>query len=351
MAAPRSPLLGALLAALMAALGLPGCEAHDDAVTAEGLVARLAAEAPALPASRPAAVIGTATSTWATLAEQERDLLARFDGIPSPEVLLGLARTYTLAEEYAAALPYLVALLERGEPATVPQAWAWLGARQYGVGDAPGARAACERALELAGEVGAAHFTLARLALDVGDSQAAAPHLREVHRLEPANTTAALELARVLEDRGEGTAAEKVLTRTLQTDRTHPALLWRLARLARDRGAELEAQAFEERHARAIRLEDLGLRTSGLPEAEQSLLLGLDLVRAGLHEQALPELERAIAQTRDAGSLVDATAATVLALCALGRGEDAARALAELERLAPDDPRRAELAEAVEAAR
>lgn len=286
-------------------------------------------------------------STWKQLAERELELRDKLERRPGPVAWAELGGVYALAEEYELALPFLVEALRAAETQAVgPEAataWAWLGVRQLGVGDDAGARAFSERALELEAGASIAQFTLARIALAAGDAEAALPALREAHRLEPANVEAALELGSLLEERDQLEPAARVLSATLQTDRTHPGVLWRLARVRRAQGADLEAEALEQRHARAIRLDDLGLRDPGLDRDEVALALGRELLIAGEPELARVEFLAVGNRTSQMNQLIEATAGEARTLAALDRSSELQDALARLAELDAEHPALTEL--------
>lgn len=279
-------------------------------------------------------------STWRILAERERVLRAELGRTADPGTLAELGGVYALAEEFELALPFLVAAIERsgGSGPAAATAWAWLGVRQMGLEDPRAALAFSERALELEPGTDRAHFTLARLALAAGEDDRAQKHLMDAHRFEPANVEAALELASLFEDQGRLEAAGKTLARTLQTDRDHPGLLWSLARVRRSEGAELEAQALEKRHARSIRLDDLGLLGSTADPDDMALVLGRELQRAGELELALEEFAGVVQRARGGPRRIESLAGSLEVLAALGRDGEARDIAAELEELAPDHP-------------
>ncbi len=286
-------------------------------------------------------------STWKQLAHREVELRDKLRRRPGPVAWAELGGVYALAEEYELALPFLVESLRTAKTqAAGPEAataWAWLGVRQLGVGDHAGARAFSERALELGAGESIAQFTLARMALAAGDAEAALATLREAHRLEPANVEAALELGSLLEERDQLEPAARVLSATLQTDRTHPGILWRLARIRRAQGADLEAEALEQRHARAIRLDDLGLRDPGLDRNEVALALGRELLIAGEPEQARVEFLTVGDRTSQMNQLIEATAGEARAYAALKRFSELEQALVRLAELDPEHPALREL--------
>lgn len=294
-------------------------------------------------------------STWKQLASREVELREKLRRRPGPVAWAELGGVYALAEEYELALPFLVEALRTAQTQAVgPEAataWAWLGVRQLGVGDDVGARAFSERALELGAGEAIAQFTLARMALAAGDGEAALAALRETHRLEPANLEAALELSSLLEDRDQLDLAARVLSATLQTDRTHPGILWRLARLRRAQGADLEAEALEQRHARAIRLDDLGLRSRGLDRNEVALALGRELLIAGEPELAHVEFRAVADRTSQMNQLIEATAGEARAFAALKRSSELEDALARLAELDAEHPDLHELSVPVEEVR
>ena len=221
-------------------------------------------------------------STWRTLVAQEVELRERVQRNPGPEVWAELGGVYTMAEELDLALPSLVEALRAPAGSTqgskAAWAWAWLGLRQFKLGDLTGARAFSARALELGSDAGPAHFTQARLARLAGDEEAALTALVATNRVDPGRVDAALELSSLLEAREEFEEAARVLGRTLKTDRNHPGVLWRLAGVRRALGSELEAQALEKLHARAIRMDDLGVRGQNIDRVDLALILGLSLI-------------------------------------------------------------------------
>jgi Tfp pilus assembly protein PilF len=310
--------------------GFASCGAGgQEPSSAQGLVRALGGEQPSLPAVEDVRrTLSDASREWAALAEEERGAVAAYRANPGPAAALALGRLYAQAENFELARAFLLPVL-----AAAPEqvgAWVWLGVERIGAERPEEAELLLAHALELDPDQALAHRALGGLLLEAGRPQAARGHLERAVELDPTAIDAALDLGRLMEEAGELERAGEVLERARRADPLNPSVLFLLARVRRGEGRKLEAEALERRHARAIAIDDLGLRGAELSPQRVALALGIHYVGSGQAELALEEFDTAAGRGGDGEAIGMALGGRVDALLRLGRLAEARAGLEEL---------------------
>ncbi len=310
--------------------GIGGCGSkHADKSSAPAILARLRVEHVGLPDSTAVEErLSDASREWAALAAKEARAVLEYRAEPGVGSAFALGKLYAQAENFDRARDFLVPLLAEDEGHA--GAWAWLGVERIGSERKVEAKALLEHALGLNPDHALGHRALGGLLLEEAQPELARPHLERAFELDPEGVEVALDLARLLEDAGELEPAGEVLERARRVDPLNPSVLFLLARVRRGEGRGLEAEALEKRHARAIAIDDLGLRGASLSAQRVALALGIHYVESGQPALALDEFETAAARGNDGEAIGMALGGRVDALLKLERLGDAREGLEEL---------------------
>ena len=281
--------------------------------------------------------LGAASPERALLARHETELVEQWRADPQPALGRELGRLYTLAQEHERGMAWLLGVLDDvDEDARV---WLWLGANRLSAGEPDEARDLLEYAQELQPADPRIPRYLGEVHLRTGDLPTAETALRRAVEIDSGYTEALAELAALLEELERGPEARPYLERLVRLDPEHAPALFLLARLATERGDEALAGQLRERHARAVMLEDLGLRRAGVGRSEQLVSLGIAYLERDQPREAAREF-RDVLEASEQPPATRAMARVGLcdALFRLGETESALEALALLEREYADHP-------------
>ena len=271
--------------------------------------------------------LSDASREWAALAAKEARAVEKYRAKQDTGTAFALGKLYAQAENFGSAREFLVPLLAQDDQHA--GAWAWMGVERIGSGRPQEARLLLSHALELHPDHALAHRALGELLLEEDQQELARPHLERAFELD-GGVEVALDLARLLEDAGELEQAGEVLERARRVDPMNPSVLFLLARVRREEGRGLEAEALEQRHARAIAIDDLGLRGASLSPQRVALALGIHYVESGQPALALGEFETVTARGDDGEAIGMALGGRVDALLKLARLDEAREGLEEL---------------------
>jgi tetratricopeptide (TPR) repeat protein len=164
------------------------------------------------------------------------DIAARkiLDEFPDhPEVRLEFARWAVETGDYPGALAILAEITDRrAYPKSIrSRAWSQAAVARELSGDLDGALQAADAALKLDPRSPAPYVTLAGLALNRGDSEAALAHLRRAWGMAPSNVGLLVQIAVVAERVGKNADALLALERAVEIDRESSHLVARLVAL------------------------------------------------------------------------------------------------------------------------
>ena len=168
-------------------------------------------------------------------------MIAEFRG--HPEVRLELARWAIEAGDFLGALTILAEITDRQTypRALRSRAWSQAAVARELAGDPDGALQAAEAALALDPRSPAPYVTLAGLALNRGDSNAALDHLRRAWGMAPSDIGLLVQIAFVAEGAGRFADAALALERTVEIDPEEPRHVARLVALQLRTGRYTEA--------------------------------------------------------------------------------------------------------------
>lgn len=314
--------------------------------------------------------LGTAFPHRLNYAGLEAECILALREERAVERLFELGVIYTLAEEHARGMGFLLRVLDETgrDPASRALereiafwlAYNRMSALRYGEavelfdwaaerdpGDPRVHRYRAHTQLRL-GDEAAAEAGLRRT-LELGPDVAPRPHdggmSRDVYR------QALLELAVLLEDRGDGEGARELLEELLEIDPRDLAALYRLGRLARAAGEVERAEELERRHARVTILDDMGTLHAGFTVNQERVELGL--YHLGTDDAEAAEAEfRAVLDEGPTNPRPEEREAITMALVGLSdallrqeRLPEARATIEELRRVAPRHPLLAPLLE------
>jgi tetratricopeptide (TPR) repeat protein len=284
----------------------------------------------------PWTVLGETVPIRAALVPRERELLEELRKGPTPDVDRELGIVYTRGGESRRGLAHLSRCLA-ADPSDAA-AWAWIGVNRLSTGNHEEARVLLMKSFELAPDSALVQRNLGILAWNQGDAESARQAYERAIELDAEDIDARIALATILEDVGEHEAAREQLRAVLENDPESPQAWFLLQRVAEAQGLHEEALENARQHRRFSDQQDFGIISSlGAPAARRSML-GVRYLRMGRAEEALSEFDELLALDTSEEERADGWLGRALALLDLGRTEEAALAIEELRRVAPDHP-------------